>query len=68
MSMEKDFQKLVDGAMSCKFNKKCPIRIGFEIYFQGEKEEKEMRKSLLPLLKKLYDSGSRVLEGSHKEG
>ena len=40
--------------------KDCYIRIGFEIFYTGEKEEKYARKHLLPHLKKLFDSGMRI--------
>jgi len=39
----------------------CPIRLGFELYYQGEKDEGKARKSLLPLLMKFLKTG-RILK------
>ena len=42
--------------------KQCPIMFGFEMYFQGEKDETRARKLILPLIKRLYDWGSGLVE------
>lgn len=39
----------------------CPIRFGFEIYFQGEKEEKHARKHLYPFIEKFFKAGNTVI-------
>ncbi len=38
----------------------CPILLGFEVEFQGEDDEKEMREILLPLIERLYKMGTRI--------
>lgn len=45
----------------CKFGCNCPIKLGFEAYFQGEDDEKKARKKLLPLIRKLLKIGNALL-------
>ena len=56
MSEKKKFKK-----SKCTW-RKCPIRLGFELYFQGEDDEKEARKRLYPLIRKLYKMGKRLMQ------
>ena len=49
--------------MACTFNKDCPIRMGFEVYFSGEEDEKAARDNLLPTLRQLFKLGSNLKEG-----
>lgn len=36
------------------------VRVGFELHYQGEEDEAKARKTLLPLLKFLFQMGYRV--------
>jgi len=45
---------------------RCPIFLGFEVFFQGEDDEIEAREKLLPLLKKFYDWGESILAVKEK--
>lgn len=40
--------------------KDSTIKLGFEVYFQGEEDEKKARKELLPLIKKMWELGNRL--------
>jgi len=55
--------------VKCRW-KNCPIKIGFEIYFQNEEDETSAKKTLLPLIKKFFNSGNRLNQfcKEHKEG
>ena len=53
--------KLIEKYDKCNW-RNCPIRFGFEIHHQGEEEEKDMRKSVLPLIKKYFKSGKRITD------
>lgn len=46
--------------------KNSPTRIGFELYFQAEDDEKEARKGLYPFIRKLFDMGC-VIQQFKKE-
>lgn len=44
---------------NCKW-KECPIKLGFEIFFQAEDDEKWARKKILPLILKLFKLGTNI--------
>ena len=53
----------------CKFDvKHCPLLMGGEAYHKGEDDEWFYRKTLLPLLKKLYKTGERILRVKEANG
>ena len=46
--------------------KNCPIRFGFEMFYQGEDDEEKARKHILPTIREFFKSGSAVMRAYDK--
>jgi len=57
----KMFDRMEKKKMKKCTTKQCPILLGFELYFQGEDDEINARKELLPLIKKLRRHGNSIM-------